>query len=45
MTEFRGAVLLFSQSEAYDAEVTLTNLESFFSDLSTLVFNNPKLAV
>lgn len=28
-----------------DADVTMPNLESFFSDLSTLVFKNPKLAV
>lgn len=28
-----------------DAEVTLENLESFFSDLSTLVFQNPKIQV
>lgn len=28
-----------------DAEVTLINLESFFSDLSTLVFKNSKLTV
>jgi hypothetical protein len=42
---FRGASLLFSQSEAYDAKVMFTNLESFFCDLSTLVFNHRKLAV
>jgi hypothetical protein len=28
-----------------DADITMPNLESFFSDLSTLVFKNPKLAV
>ncbi len=28
-----------------DAEITMPNLVSFFSDLSTLVFNNPKLKV
>jgi len=28
-----------------DADVTMPNLESLFSDLSTLVFKNPKLAV
>jgi len=28
-----------------DADITMLNLESLFSDLSTLVFKNPKLAV
>jgi hypothetical protein len=28
-----------------DADITMPNLESLFSDLSTLVFKNPKLAV
>jgi hypothetical protein len=37
-------VLRIQASHPGDAEVTLTNLESFFSDLSTLVFKNPKLA-
>ncbi len=28
-----------------DADITMPNLESFFSDLSALIFKNPKLAV
>ena len=40
-----GLDLRIQSSHPGDAEVTLTNLESFFSDLSTLVFKNPKLAV
>jgi hypothetical protein len=40
-----GLDMRIQASHPGDAEVTLTNLESFFSDLSTLVFKNPKLAV
>lgn len=40
-----GLDMRIQASHPGDAEVTLTNLESFFSDLSTLVFQNPKLAV
>jgi hypothetical protein len=40
-----GLDMRIQSSHPGDAEVTLTNLESFFSDLSTLVFRNPKLAV
>jgi hypothetical protein len=37
--------LRIQASHPGDAEITMPNLVSFFSDLSTLVFNNPKLAV
>lgn len=40
-----GLDMRIQASHPGDAEVTLTNLESFFSDLSTLVFKNPKLSV
>jgi hypothetical protein len=40
-----GLDMRIQASHPGDAEVTLTNLESFFSDLSTLVFKNPKLVV
>jgi len=40
-----GLDMRIQASHPGDAEVTLTNLESFFSDLSTLVFKNPKLTV
>jgi hypothetical protein len=40
-----GLDMRIQSSHPGDAEVTLTNLESFFSDLSTLVFQNPKLAI
>ena len=40
-----GLDMRIQASHPGDAEVTLTNLESFFSDLSTLVFRNPKLSV
>jgi hypothetical protein len=40
-----GLDMRIQASHPGDADVTLTNLESFFSDLSTLVFKNPKLAV
>src|SRR5712692_8197405 len=38
-----GLDMRIQASHPGDAEVTLTNLESFFSDLSTLVFKNPEL--
>jgi hypothetical protein len=40
-----GLDMRIQASHPGDAEVTLTNLESFFSDLSTLVFKNLNLTV
>jgi hypothetical protein len=40
-----GLDMRIQASHPGDADVTLANLESFFSDLSTLVFKNPKLVV
>jgi hypothetical protein len=40
-----GLDMRIQASHPGDAEITLANLESFFSDLSTLVFKNPKLTV